>query len=62
MTSMQLVEGLIREHGVAVIPGSAFGVERGCTVRVSYGSLQPASVVEGIGRLVRGLRSVARAG
>jgi aspartate/methionine/tyrosine aminotransferase len=59
MTSMQLVETLIREHGVAVIPGGTFGIdERGCTVRVSYGSLQRDTVLEGIGRLVRGLRSL----
>jgi aspartate/methionine/tyrosine aminotransferase len=56
---MELVEALIRDHGVAVIPGTAFGVADGCTIRVSYGSLQKDSVVEGIGRLVRGLRVLA---
>jgi aspartate/methionine/tyrosine aminotransferase len=60
--SMDVVETLIREHGVAVIPGSAFGVNEakdGCTLRVSYGALRRESVIEGIGRLVRGLRSLA---
>ena len=57
-TPMELVEALVREHGVAVIPGTAFGVPDGCTIRVSYGSLQKDSVVEGIGRLVRGLRAL----
>ena len=60
MTSMQLVEALIRDHGVAVIPGQR--VRRragGCTVRASYGSLRRESVLEGIGRLVRGLRAIA---
>ena len=52
---MDLVETLIRDHGVAVIPGAAFGVDEGCTIRVSYGSLHKDRVVEGVGRLVRGL-------
>jgi aspartate/methionine/tyrosine aminotransferase len=56
---MEIVETLIRDHGVAVIPGSAFGVDEGCTIRVSYGSLRRESVVEGVGRLVRGLRTLA---
>jgi aspartate/methionine/tyrosine aminotransferase len=55
---MTLVERLIREHRVAVIPGSAFGLE-GPVVRVSYGALDAASVTEGIGRLVGGLRRLA---
>jgi aspartate/methionine/tyrosine aminotransferase len=60
-SSMDVVETLIREHGVAVIPGSTFGVDEakdGCTLRISYGALQRESVVEGIGRLVRGLRAL----
>jgi aspartate/methionine/tyrosine aminotransferase len=57
MTPMELVETLVRDHGVAVIPGTAFGVNDGCKIRVSYGSLRKESVVEGIGRLVRGLRA-----
>ena len=61
-SSMQFVEALIRDHGVAVIPGSTFGVDDakdGCMLRVSYGSLRRESVVEGMGRLVRGLRALA---
>jgi aspartate/methionine/tyrosine aminotransferase len=61
-SSMDVVETLIREHGVAVIPGSTFGVEEaqdGCALRVSYGSLRRESVIEGMGRLVRGLRALA---
>ena len=53
-----LVERLVREHGVAVIPGSAFGLE-GPVVRVSYGALDAASVSAGIGRLVEGIRQLA---
>ena len=58
VTSMELIETLIRDHGVAVIPGSAFGVDDGCTIRASYGSLRKESVVEGVGRLVRGLKAL----
>ena len=41
---------------MAVIPGHAFGVTNGCYFRVAYGALQKATVAEGIGRLVNGLR------
>ena len=51
-------ERLIREHRVAVIPGSAFGCVDGCHLRVAYGALQPDTAAEGIGRLVRGLRAL----
>jgi aspartate/methionine/tyrosine aminotransferase len=53
-----LTERLIREHGVAVIPGTAFGVTEGCTFRVSYGALDAATLTEGIGRLTSGLQAV----
>lgn len=52
---MTLVERLICDYGVAVIPGSAFGIEEGCYLRIAYGALHEATVTEGIGRLVRGL-------
>ena len=55
---MTVAERLIREHRVAVIPGHAFGATAGCYFRVAYGALQKATVAEGIGRLVRGLRAV----
>ena len=54
-----LTERLIREHGVAVIPGTAFGIHEGCYLRVAYGALQKDSAAEGIGRLVRGLKALA---
>jgi len=54
-----LAERLIREHRVAVIPGTAFGMTDGCYLRVAYGALQKETVAEGIGRLVRGLRAIA---
>ena len=56
--SLEFAERLVREHGVAVIPGSAFGDVAGCSLRVAYGSLTPATDAEGVGRLVRGLRAL----
>jgi aspartate/methionine/tyrosine aminotransferase len=53
-----VAERLVREHRVAVIPGSAFGMSDGCYLRVAYGALQKATVAEGIGRLVEGLGAV----
>jgi aspartate/methionine/tyrosine aminotransferase len=55
---MQTAERLIREHKVAVMPGTAFGMTEGCYFRVAYGALQKETVSEGIGRLVRGLRTL----
>ena len=58
--SLELTERLIREHQVAVVPGSAFGGDE-CSIRVSYGALDPSSASEGARRLARGLRELARA-
>ncbi|QYO65176.1 hypothetical protein [Leptolyngbya sp. 7M] len=58
LNSFELVERLIREHKVAVIPGTTFGMEQGCYLRVAYGALQPDTVAEGMGRLVQGLRAI----
>lgn len=58
MHPLHLVERLIQEHQVAVIPGMTFGMEQGCYLRVAYGSLQPETVTEGMGRLVQGLRAM----
>ncbi len=56
--AMELVERLIREHGVAVIPGTTFGMEDGCYLRVAYGAIKEETAVEGIGRLVGGLQTI----
>jgi aspartate/methionine/tyrosine aminotransferase len=57
MDPLALAERLIREHQVAVIPGTAFGIG-GCYFRVAYGALQKDTVAEGIGRLVTGLKKI----
>jgi aspartate/methionine/tyrosine aminotransferase len=58
MDPLVLTERLIREHRVAVMPGTAFGLTAGCYLRVAFGALQKETVAEGIGRLVTGLRAI----
>jgi len=58
LNPMQLTDRLIREHRVAVIPGTAFGLTQGCYLRVAYAALHKESAAEGIGRLVRGLKKI----
>jgi aspartate/methionine/tyrosine aminotransferase len=59
MDALTMTERLIREHRVAVIPGSAFGASEGCHLRVSYGALDAATAHEGITRLVNGVKELA---
>jgi aspartate/methionine/tyrosine aminotransferase len=58
---MTVVERLVSEFGVAVIPGTTFGMHQGCYLRVAYGALDADTIAEGIGRLVRGLKSIVGA-
>ncbi len=55
---MAIVEFLIQRHGVAVIPGVAFGVADRQCLRVSYGALEAEKAIEGIDRLIEGLRAL----
>jgi aspartate/methionine/tyrosine aminotransferase len=59
---LRLTERLVRDHRVAVVPGTAFGLTAGCYLRVSYGALEPATVAEGMSRLTGGLRAIAHDG
>jgi aspartate/methionine/tyrosine aminotransferase len=62
MDTFELVKKLIQEHHVAVIPGTTFGMEDGCYLRVAYGALQKETAKEGIERLVKGLESILNPG
>ena len=53
---LDLARNLIERFGVAVIPGSAFGVNDACAFRASFGALQSDSAIEGLDRLVTGLK------
>jgi aspartate/methionine/tyrosine aminotransferase len=58
LSAMTLTERLIKAYGVAVIPGTAFGMEQGCYLRVAYAALETQTVREGCDRLVAGLRAI----
>jgi aspartate/methionine/tyrosine aminotransferase len=51
-----LVKKLIEADRVAVLPGSTFGMKEGCYLRLAYGALSPETALEGMERLVKGLR------
>ncbi|MEA5572328.1 pyridoxal phosphate-dependent aminotransferase [Calothrix sp. UHCC 0171] len=53
-----VVERLIKEYQVAVIPGTTFGMHQGCYLRVAYGALQQDTAKVGITRLIKGLKSI----
>ncbi|WP_414548641.1 pyridoxal phosphate-dependent aminotransferase [Anabaena sp. CCY 0017] len=57
--AFELVKRLIKEHQVAVIPGTTFGMKDGCYLRVAYGALQKDTAKEGIERLVKGLKTLS---
>lgn len=52
---MQLAQTLIEKYGIASIPGSAFGIQSGCYLRLSYGALSDSKIEKGLDRLVNGL-------
>jgi aspartate/methionine/tyrosine aminotransferase len=58
LPSMTVVERLIKGYNVAVIPGTAFGIENTCCVRIAYGALKESTAREGIGRFVEGLKHI----
>ncbi len=60
LDAMALTEYLIREHRVAAIPGTTFGMEQGCYLRVAYGALEPSTLMIGCDRLVTGLGSLSK--
>jgi aspartate/methionine/tyrosine aminotransferase len=60
LAPLALVERLVKEFKVAAIPGTAFGIEKGCSLRVAFGALEKETAAEGIGRLVRGLKAIAK--
>lgn len=60
MDAFELVKRLIQKHKVAVIPGTTFGMDDGCYLRVAYGALQKETAKEGIERLVQGLETIVK--
>jgi aspartate/methionine/tyrosine aminotransferase len=59
--SMHLVRELVTQHRVAVIPGTAFGIQRGCYVRLAYGALTEATAAAGLNRFIKGMKETISA-
>lgn len=57
LPAMTIVERLIREFGVGVLPGDTFGAA-GCALRIAYGALKPKSAALMIDRLFKGLKGI----
>lgn len=57
-SDMEIVELLIREYGIAVMPGCTFGITDGCSLRLAFGALDAETVAEGVGRLTHGLTNI----
>ena len=53
-----ILQRLIEDHGVAVIPGSTFGQSEGTYLRIAYGALLQETVEVAMDRLCTGLRSI----
>lgn len=58
LSEMQLVERLIKEHKIAIIPGEAFGMNEDCYCRIAYGALDKKTSDIGIQRLIEGLTDI----
>lgn len=55
----ELVKNLIKNYKIAVLPGMTFGMEKGCYLRLAYGTLTSENAPEAMERLVKGLRALA---
>lgn len=55
LSPMEAAKLLIKKFRIATIPGTTFGIESGCFLRVSYAGLDRETALRGINRLFRGL-------
>jgi aspartate/methionine/tyrosine aminotransferase len=58
LSDLIVAKKLIERDRVAVIPGSTFGLDRGCYLRVAYGSLAVDTATLGVERLVEGIKGL----
>ena len=56
--SVEVASRLIAEHGVAAVPGAAFGLTDGCFLRIAYAAPDDATLAEALERLADGLRRI----
>jgi aspartate/methionine/tyrosine aminotransferase len=54
----EVAQRLVLEHGVAVVPGEAFGMEKRPFLRLSYGNIPPAAMAADAPRLAAALAAV----
>jgi len=62
LTGLELVERLIRAHGVAALPGESFGLPAtgsAAVLRLSYGLLPPSQLQDALERLCAGVVALA---
>ncbi|MDD1611750.1 MAG: aminotransferase class I/II-fold pyridoxal phosphate-dependent enzyme [Methylococcaceae bacterium] len=57
--NLELTKALIDGFKVAAIPGSAFGLTEGCSLRVTYGMQDETCLAEAMERLVHGIRAMS---
>ena len=57
-SDLQLVKQLIEKYNVASIPGSAFGISKGCYLRLSYGALSDNDIATGMHRFLEGVTAL----
>jgi len=57
---MNVIEYLVKQHKVAAIPGTAFGLTDDCYLRIAYAALPIEPLKEGIGRFVSGIRAFSK--
>ena len=56
--SVEVASRLIAEHGVAAVPGAAFGLTDGCYLRIAYAAPDDVTLAEALGRLAEGLSRI----
>lgn len=57
LDDVKVCKFLIEQYRVAVLPGSTFGIEEGCSLRVSFGGLAIEQLGEALTRLQSGIKS-----
>jgi aspartate/methionine/tyrosine aminotransferase len=58
LNPMEVTQRLVQEHRVAVIPGTAFGLEKGCFLRLAYAALDQHQAAEAMKRFLRGVEEI----
>lgn len=59
-SAFNIAKQLIEQYKIAVIPGSAFGLNHGCYLRIAYGALTTTEFKSALQRLVDGLGQIIR--